>query len=110
MKIIIAGGTGQVGTILCRAFSASGDNVVVLSRKLGTRSLCRSVQWDGKSLGSWAEELEGADVVINLAGKSVNCRYGKQNRCEIIESRVDSVRVIGRAKRRIHRFDRRKRA
>ena len=95
MKIVIAGGTGQVGTILCRAFSASGDDVVVLTRKPATQSPGRSVRWDGKSLGSWAEELEGADVVINLAGKSVNCRYGKQNRREIMESRVDSVRAIG---------------
>lgn len=53
--------------------------------------------WDGKTLGAWARELEGADVVINLAGRSVNCRYGERNRREILESRVDSVHAIGRA-------------
>src|SRR6059058_999731 len=97
MKIIIPGGTGQVGAILSRAFSAAGDEVVVLSRKSNPHSSCRCVQWDGKSVGSWAEELEGAAVVINLAGRSVNCRYGKRNRREIMESRVDSVHAVRRA-------------
>jgi uncharacterized protein (TIGR01777 family) len=97
MKIVISGGTGQIGAVLCRAFSAADDEVVVLSRSPAPRSSCRSVQWDGKSLYSWTQELEGADVVINLAGKSVNCRYGKRNRRDIMESRVDSVRAIRRA-------------
>ncbi len=97
MKIIIAGGTGQVGTILCRAFSTAGDDVVVLTRRSTPSSLCRSVQWNAETLCAWTDELEDADVVINLAGKSVNCRYGKRNRREILDSRVDSVRVIGRA-------------
>jgi hypothetical protein len=97
MKIVIAGGTGQVGTVLCRAFSTAGDDVVVLTRRSTPSSLGRSVQWNGKTLCAWTDELEDADVVINLAGKSVNCRYGKRNRCEILDSRVDSVRVIGRA-------------
>jgi len=94
MKIVIPGGTGQIGALLCRAFSATNDEVVVLSRNPVPRSLYRSVQWDGRSLCGWTQELEGADVVINLAGKSVNCRYGKRNRCEIMDSRVDSVRAI----------------
>ncbi len=76
MKIIIAGGTGQVGTILCRAFSTAGDDVVVLTRRSTPSSLCRSVQWNAETLCAWTDELEDADVVINLAGKSVNCRYG----------------------------------
>lgn len=97
MKIVIPGGTGQIGAILCRAFSATNDEVVVLSRKAAPLSLCRSVQWDGKTVCDWAAELEGADVVINLAGKSVNCRYGERNRREIMESRVDSVGAIRRA-------------
>ncbi len=94
MKIVIPGGTGQIGAILCRAFAADGHEVVILSRKSAPHSCCRSVQWDGKTLCGWTQELEGADVVINLAGKSVNCRYGKQNRREIMDSRVDSVRAI----------------
>ena len=96
MKIVIAGGTGQVGTVLCRAFASSGDDVVLLSRNPNSASH-HATRWDGRTLGAWTGELEGADVVINLAGRSVNCRYGKQNRREILESRVDSVRATGRA-------------
>jgi uncharacterized protein (TIGR01777 family) len=97
MKIVIPGGTGQIGAVLCRAFSDTNDEVVVLSRKPAPQSVYRSVQWDGRTLCGWTQELEGADVVINLAGKSVNCRYGKRNRREIMASRVDSVRAIRRA-------------
>ncbi len=96
MKIVIAGGTGQVGTVLCRAFAGSGDDVVLLSRNPKGVSH-RAIRWDGRTPGAWASELEGADVVINLAGRNVNCRYNKQNRREILASRVDSVRAIGRA-------------
>jgi uncharacterized protein len=103
MKIVIPGGTGQIGTILCRHFVAAGDEVLVLTRNPNAATECRSVLWDGKTLCSWTQELEGADVVINLAGKSVNCRYGKANRREIMESRVDSVRAIGRAIERAKR-------
>src|SRR5882762_3256079 len=94
MKIVIPGGTGQVGRILCRAFASAGDEVVVLSRKANPERSCRCVQWDGESVGDWAKELEDATVVINLAGRSVNCRYGKKNRREILDSRVNSVRAI----------------
>jgi NAD dependent epimerase/dehydratase family enzyme len=69
VKIVIAGGSGQIGAILCRAFSSTGDEVVVLSRKSTARSSCRSVQWDGKNLCGWRQELEGADVVINRGSK-----------------------------------------
>jgi uncharacterized protein (TIGR01777 family) len=53
--------------------------------------------WDGKSLGDWTDEINGADVVINLAGRNVNCRYTPENRQEIMDSRVDSTRIIGEA-------------
>jgi uncharacterized protein (TIGR01777 family) len=97
MKIVIAGGTGQIGGVLCRAFKNSGHDVVVLTRNPQAGSISRCVQWDGKTLCDWTRELEGADVVINLAGRSVNCRYGKENRREILESRINSVHAIGRA-------------
>ena len=97
VKIVIPGGTGQVGKILCRHFLAAGDEVVVLTRNPDTQTACRSVQWDGKTLCSWTQELDGVDVVINLPGKSVNCRYGKKNRREITDSRIDSVRAVRRA-------------
>ena len=96
MKIVIPGGSGQVGTILARAFHGQGHDVVVLSRRAGARPW-RVVQWDGSSLGEWRHELDGCDVVINLAGRSVNCRYTAANRQDILDSRVSSTRVVGRA-------------
>ena len=78
MKILIPGGTGQIGMILGRAFAADGHNVVALSRHPASLPW-RVVQWDAESLGDWTKELDGADVVINLAGRSVNCRYNEEN-------------------------------
>ena len=96
MKIVLAGGTGQVGTLLARSFAASGHDVVVLSRS--PRAAPWSVaEWDAATPGAWTAELDGADVVINLAGRSVNCRYTKKNRDEILESRVRSTRAVGEA-------------
>lgn len=96
MKIVIPGGTGQVGTVLSRAFGAEND-VVILSRDPVAPEAFRTVQWDGKNSGAWVKEIDGADVVINLAGRSVNCRYNANNRREILESRINSVRAVGRA-------------
>jgi uncharacterized protein (TIGR01777 family) len=96
MKIVIPGGSGQVGTTLARHFHANKHEVVVLSRK-PTTSPWRSVSWDAETLGLWAAELNGADVVINLAGRSVNCRYHAANRRLIVESRVRSTRIVGEA-------------
>jgi uncharacterized protein len=96
MKIVIPGGSGQVGTLLARAMQEDGHEVVVLSRTPASRPW-RVVQWDSISPGAWVAELEGADVVINLAGRSVNCRYNARNRRAILESRVQSTRVVGEA-------------
>lgn len=96
MKIVIAGGTGQVGTILARALHARGDEVVVLSRT-ARPAAWRVVAWDANTLGAWANEFDGADVIINLAGRSVNCRYTPENRRLIQESRVNSTHVVGQA-------------
>ena len=96
MKIVIPGGSGQIGTLLARAFVADGHEVVVLSRNSG-QAPWRIVEWDGETLDRWVTELDGADAVINLAGRSVNCRYGARNRREIKESRVKSTRAIGQA-------------
>ena len=73
MKIVIPGGSGHLGTLLARAFYPQHE-VVVLSRRRALRPW-RTVAWDGVNLGTWAGEIDGADVVINLAGRSVNCRY-----------------------------------
>lgn len=96
MKIVIPGGTGQIGTFLAREFTALGHDVTVLSRT-HHKLPWRVVHWDAEHLDSWAAELEGADVVINLAGRSVNCRYTPANRKLILESRVRSTRIIGQA-------------
>jgi hypothetical protein len=96
MKVVIPGGSGQVGMILSRSLADEGHEVVILSRGVST-SPFRVVRWDAETLGPWADEFDGADVVINLAGRSVNCRYNEANRREISESRVKSTAVVGRA-------------
>jgi uncharacterized protein (TIGR01777 family) len=97
MKIVIPGGGGQIGCLLARAFEARGHDVTILSRRAAAGRRVYTVVWDGKTLGDWAKTLDGADVVINLAGRSVNCRYTAANRREIVASRVDSARVIAQA-------------
>jgi len=96
MKIVIPGGSGQVGTILARAFHGEGHEVIVLSRT-PRPAPWSTVAWDGVTIGDWAEELEEADAVINLAGRSVNCRYHARHRREILDSRVKSTRAVGAA-------------
>ncbi len=93
MKIVLPGGSGHVGQSLRRHFESRGHEVVVISRS-------GAVRWDGKTLGDWARAFEGADVVINLAGRSVDCRYNAANLAEMMSSRVDSTRVVGEAIRR----------
>jgi len=97
-KIVISGGVGFIGRHLTCHFEGKGWKVVVLSRRRHQpRDGVRFVWWDGANLDAWADELEGAAAVINLAGRSVNCRYGKKNRREIYESREFSTEVIGEA-------------
>ena len=96
MKIVMPGGSGQVGRILSRAFVADGHDVVVLSRN-PVDFPARIVRWDAETVGGWAAEIDGADVVVNLAGRSVNCRYSATNRRAILDSRVKSTRVVGEA-------------
>ncbi|MFI5932078.1 TIGR01777 family oxidoreductase [Actinoplanes sp. NPDC051494] len=98
MKVVISGGTGQVGTVLDRALTGDGHDVVVLTRS-PTRSPGgeRQVFWDGSTLGDWAAEIDGSDVVINLAGRSVSCRYTAENLEAMMNSRVGSAQVVGDA-------------
>jgi uncharacterized protein (TIGR01777 family) len=96
LKVVIPGGSGQIGTLLARAFHSAGAAVVVLSRDPQVQPW-RVVGWDGVGPGNWISEVEGCDVVINLAGRSVNCRYTDANRKAILDSRVLSTRAIGKA-------------
>lgn len=91
MKIILAGGTGQLGRILGRR----GHDIVVLSR--GGRGEPGVVPWDGRGPGPWVRELDGAGAIVNLAGRSVNCRYNRANLQAMMDSRVASTRAVGRA-------------
>ncbi len=105
MKIAILGGTGQVGTILARAFHKDGHKVIVFGRKspgpglkLAPESALWHVErWNPMNVDGWPSKLDGSDIVINLAGRSVNCRYTHENRKEILQSRVESVRALGQA-------------
>lgn len=94
MRVVIPGGSGQVGRILARHFQTNGHEVVVLSRK-PAREPWRTVVWDAKTVGNWTEEINGADTVINLTGRSVNCRYNDDNRREIKQSRIKSTQLLG---------------
>ncbi|MFC8818813.1 TIGR01777 family oxidoreductase [Streptomyces rochei] len=94
MKIVIPGGTGQVGAVLKRALAGAGHEVVILTRRPRHEG---EVQWDGQTLGPWTAAVDGSDVVINLAGRSVSCRYTAANLREMMDSRVDSTRVVGAA-------------
>lgn len=93
-RIVIAGGSGFLGQILEDHFRDAGWEVVILTRypKAPGETL-----WDGETVGGWKCELDGAEALINLAGKSVNCRYNARNRTEILDSRVNSTRVLDEA-------------
>jgi uncharacterized protein (TIGR01777 family) len=96
MHIVIPGGSGQLGAILTRRLVADGHQVTVLSRQ-PQPAAWRVIGWDPAVPGDWVREFDGADVVINLAGRSVDCRYHARNRRDIMDSRVVSTRAIGRA-------------
>lgn len=94
MKVVLAGGTGQVGAVLDRALTAAGHDVVVLSRNPVRE---RQVAWDARSSGPWTAEIDGSDVVVNLAGRSVSCRYTEANLRDMMDSRVQSAEAVGAA-------------
>ncbi|MFF1380258.1 TIGR01777 family oxidoreductase [Streptomyces sp. NPDC058308] len=94
MKVVLPGGTGQVGAILDRALTRAGHEVTVLTRR---PVRAHHIGWDGATLGRWAEAVDGCDAVVNLAGRSVSCRYTADNLRAMMDSRVDSARVVGEA-------------
>ena len=96
--VVIAGGSGYLGQVLARHFTRFARPVVILTRRpQEPNAFARFVQWDGQTIGPWTRELENADAVINLSGRSVNCRYNEQNRKEIYESRLRPTHVLGQA-------------
>ncbi len=97
-RVVLAGGSGFLGRALAEAFARAGYEPVVLTRRVSKRrSRVRQVEWDGRTVGPWARELEGAAAVVNLAGRSVDCRHTPEHRREIVESRIHSVDALGRA-------------
>ncbi len=96
LRIVIPGGSGHLGGILARHFHAQGHSVVVVTRT-PKAAPWRVVAWSGCSLDRWVEEVDGADAVINLSGRSVDCRYNAFNRKEILNSRILSTRILGEA-------------
>ena len=110
-KIIIAGGSGFIGEEMIRYFGKD-NTIVILTRQLPNSSNNRNqytsltsnelsnttfIQWDGKTIGPWQKELEAADIIVNMAGKSVNCRYTAKNKKEIVDSRINATKIIGEA-------------
>lgn len=110
-KIVIAGGSGFMGQHLAKWF-ADDNQVVILTRhitgsannKYSDKNIAgnniRYAQWDGETQGKWSREIEGCDLVINLSGKSVNCRYNEKNKKEIFDSRTNSTKALGEAIRK----------
>lgn len=97
-KIVLAGGNGYLGSVLAEYYSPRCVEVVLLSRRPAPpRGNIRTVVWDALREGPWVQELEHADMLINLCGKNVNCRYNEKNRSEIVSSRVVPTTLLGRA-------------
>ncbi|MDQ0595134.1 uncharacterized protein (TIGR01777 family) [Chryseobacterium ginsenosidimutans] len=94
MKIIIAAGTGFLGENLEKYFTEKGNEVYILTRNPRRKN---EIYWDAKTLGEWQNLLENADVLINLTGKSVDCRYTENNKMEIYSSRINSTKVLQNA-------------
>ncbi|GAB2686978.1 TIGR01777 family oxidoreductase [Mucilaginibacter koreensis] len=96
-KIILAGGNGYLGTVLSHYYSDKAKQIIILSRKPKTaEGNVKTLVWDGRTIGAWAAEMEGADMLINLCGKNVNCRYTPENKREILDSRLEPTGLLGK--------------
>ena len=97
-KLIIAAGTGFLGQVLVDHFKDSFDEIVILTRgKSENKNNIKYVNWNAKTFSGWEKELENTDVLINLAGKSVDCRYNEKNKQEIFNSRIESTKILNEA-------------
>src|SRR5260221_4934622 len=95
-RIVLLCGSGQVGTLLAKHFHQRRDEVCVVTRTTHSAPW-RVAAWNGQQLGGWVKAVDCADVVINLAGRSVDCRYKARNLVEILQSRLRSTRLVGEA-------------
>ena len=96
-KIILAGGNGYLGTVLAKYFSPLADEVIILARKPQAETgNIKTLLWDGQTAGDWSLSLEDADLLVNLCGKNVNCRYTQQNKKAIFDSRLIPTRLLGK--------------
>ena len=106
-RIVIAGGSGFLGLSMAESFAAVGADVTILSRSeppSRSNSSARSWKhefWDGRTVEKWVAAIDGADAVVNLAGRTVNCIKTPDHCDEILRSRVESTRVLGQAMRRV---------
>ncbi|HEY0067292.1 MAG TPA: TIGR01777 family oxidoreductase [Flavisolibacter sp.] len=97
-RIVLAGGSGYLGRVLADYYKDKAHDIVILSRKAhAPQGNVRYLVWDGRTYGAWTEALEGCDLLVNLSGKNVNCRYTEQNRREILSSRVEPTKALGEA-------------
>lgn len=103
-RIVIAGGSGFIGSALSRELVRLNYDVVILTRlPRGHKGNVREIEWDGKNIGAWSKELDGAEAIVNLAGRTVHCVHTPKNLREINESRVNSVRVISLASQQVNK-------
>lgn len=98
-RIVLAGGTGNIGKLLSKVLTDSNYEVIILSRsdQDSSSSLIKYVKWDGENQGAWVQELEKADAVINLSGKSIQCRFTEENKKALLKSRIDPTNALGEA-------------
>lgn len=103
-KIVIAGGTGFIGKNLTNFFLAKGYFVIILTREILNSNIenLKYLNWDGNSIDSWVDELNNSEAIINLSGKSIDCRHNEKNKISILKSRINSTKTIGNAIKRLN--------
>ncbi|NGM72710.1 TIGR01777 family oxidoreductase [Sphingobacterium sp. SGL-16] len=98
-RIVLAGGTGNIGKLLTLILIHLDYQVIIFSRRelKSSHPNIRYIKWDGESLGNWVQEMEGIDTLINLSGKSIQCRFTDDNKKILLESRIEPTRILGEA-------------
>lgn len=95
-RVVLAGGSGYLGGVLADYYRDKADEIIILSRSAhASNGKIQWVEWDGRTKGPWTSALEGCDLLINLCGKNVNCRYTEKNKAEIFRSRLEPTKLLG---------------